>query len=83
MVGNQNPFRVPEGYFDGLTEQVMRSLPERRQRAKSVWMRPVGQQNSLQAQVPAMQESGDASFEEATDYMMLDNQDIYACLAGF
>ena len=106
MVGNQNPFRVPEGYFDGLTEQVMWSLPERRQRAKSVWMRPVfyvaasvcallisgaaylflsgvGQQDSLQAQVPAMQESSDVSFDEAADYMMLDNQDIYACLAGF
>ncbi|MDR3137714.1 MAG: hypothetical protein LBT73_02395 [Tannerellaceae bacterium] len=26
-----NPFRVPEGYFEGLTDQVMDSLPERQQ----------------------------------------------------
>ena len=43
----------------------------------------IGHQDSLQAQVPAMQESSDVSFDEAADYMMLDNQDIYACLAGF
>lgn len=27
-VGNRNPFRVPEGYFEQLTEQVMNNLPE-------------------------------------------------------
>ena len=27
-VGNRNPFRVPEGYFEQLTEQVMNSLPD-------------------------------------------------------
>jgi hypothetical protein len=27
-VGKQNPFRVPEGYFDNLTAQVMQNLPE-------------------------------------------------------
>ena len=106
MVGKRNPFRVPEGYFDSLTEQVMQSLPERRASAKSVFLRPVfyvaasvcalficgaaylflsgaGQQDSLQAHVPVTLESSDASFEEAADYMMLDNQDIYACLADF
>ena len=31
MVGNRNPFRVPEGYFEQLTEQVMQQLPEREQ----------------------------------------------------
>ena len=29
MVGNRNPFRVPEGYFEQLTEQVMQQLPDR------------------------------------------------------
>ena len=28
-VGNRNPFRVPDGYFDQLTQQVMQQLPER------------------------------------------------------
>ena len=30
-VGNRNPFRVPEGYFEQLTEQVMQQLPDREQ----------------------------------------------------
>ncbi len=50
-IGNRNPFRVPEGYFEQLTEQVMQQLPEREQplaeqqpinmpRARKVQMRP-------------------------------------------
>lgn len=26
--GKQNPFKVPEGYFDHLTERIMENLPE-------------------------------------------------------
>jgi hypothetical protein len=32
-------------------------------------------------QVEAVQVSGDAAFDEATDYAMIDNYDIYACLS--
>ena len=39
LVGKRNPFRVPEGYFDNLTDQVMQSLPEEKPKAKTVWMR--------------------------------------------
>ena len=55
-VGNRNPFRVPDGYFEQLTEQVMQQLPDCEQtvakqvdiaqqpvsqpRAKKVQMRP-------------------------------------------
>lgn len=28
-VGTENPFRVPEGYFDRLTSDVMKALPEK------------------------------------------------------
>ena len=28
-VGNQNPFDVPSGYFEHLSDQIMSSLPER------------------------------------------------------
>ena len=41
-------------------------------------------QTSEQAAVPAQMASadqpGDAAFDEAADYVMLDNSDIYACL---
>jgi hypothetical protein len=28
-VGNENPFRVPEGYFESFQQQLLSSLPER------------------------------------------------------
>lgn len=31
MVGAENPFRVPEGYFSRLTAEVMERLPEKEQ----------------------------------------------------
>ena len=29
MIGTENPFRVPEGYFENLTSEVMNRLPEK------------------------------------------------------
>ncbi len=28
-IGNRNPFKTPEGYFERLTDQIMAQLPER------------------------------------------------------
>lgn len=105
LVGKRNPFVVPDGYFDRLTADVMQSLPERRPRAKTIWMRPVfyaaasvcalfvcatvwlswPKSSSVpQGQVAeVMQTPDEAFFDEAADYMMLDNQDIYACLSDY
>lgn len=110
-VGKRNPFRVPEGYFDGLTDQIMQSLPDQpKRRAKSVFMRPVfytaaasvcallvagaawmwrpsaeaTSVDKVQAKVVVQQQQADDSegyFDEAADYMMLDNHEIYAYLA--
>ena len=104
-VGKRNPFRVPEGYFDNLTAQVMSNLPEQpKRRAKSVFMRPVFyaaaasvcalliagaawmwgptavQAKAVVAQ-PQQQDASGEYMEEAADYMMLDNHEIYAYLA--
>lgn len=110
-VGKRNPFRVPEGYFDNLTAQVMQNLPEQpKRRAKSVFMRPVfyaaaasvcalliagaawmwgpsaevSSPAAVQAKATTQPQQQDASgeyMEEAADYMMLDNHEIYAYLA--
>ena len=106
-VGKENPFRVPEGYFDTLAEQVMARVnaeaPAPR-KARVVWLRPVllaaasvcalfisvtayktlsHQQAALPvAQQVEVSQQGDDSFDEAADYLMVDNQDIYACLAS-
>ena len=39
-IGTRNPFRVPEGYFDQLTQQVMQQLPERQHRSRITALRP-------------------------------------------
>lgn len=41
-IGTGNPFKVPEGYFDNLTENIMSRLPERiaeEQKPISLWKR--------------------------------------------
>ena len=34
--GNQNPFTVPEGYFENLTDRIMDSLPEKESKKEPV-----------------------------------------------
>lgn len=123
-VGNRNPFRVPEGYFEQLTEQVMNSLPEvevakqesiapvSQPRARKVQMRPwlyaaacsvlalamgvsyyfmQSQSTSADAvnmaavtPVPSATTSDvqdNSYYDDAADYAMLDNAEIYACLS--
>jgi hypothetical protein len=115
-VSKQNPFRVPEGYFDTLTSQIMAKVDEsassvvvplkedkKKKSAKVVWLRPVlyaaasvcalfisvvayqsHSDSPTAAPVAAVAEpqSMDYSFDEAADYLMIDNQDIYACLSS-
>ncbi len=121
-VGNRNPFRVPEGYFEQFTEQLMQQLPEREQPvAKQVEIaqqQPVSQSRAHRTQLRPwfyaaactalalmlgvsyyfMQSPATSSepapiaavaptipdnsyIEEAADYAMLDNTEIYACLS--
>ena len=115
-VGRENPFRVPEGYFDTLSSQIMAKVEAegveardiktgKEKRAKVVWLRPVlyaaasvcalfisvvayqshtdqGVAAPAQNVVANNQMMMDNYFDEAADYVMLDNQDIYACLSS-
>ena len=105
--GRENPFRVPDGYFDQLTQQVMSRLPERTAhdeqpaQARRAALRPllyaaasvvvavvIGVTTYFQLR-PQDEESmtagtehvGGSYIDEAADYAMLDNMDIYACLS--
>ena len=113
--GKENPFRVPEGYFDSLASQVMsrvdaegnkpQDMPMIEKKTKTVWLRPVlyaaasvcalfisvvayqshsdqGTAAPTQTVVANNQMLMDDYFDEAADYVMLDNQDIYACLSS-
>ena len=119
--GKENPFRVPEGYFDQLADRVMAQLPERDQQAEQVTLssgrRPKSRLVTLRPWLyaaactiavvvmgitfyshNAAEEQSLAStsitntnttttntesqyIDEAADYVMLDNAEIYACLA--
>ena len=115
-VGKENPFRVPEGYFDTLSSQIMAKVEAegvaprdikagKEKRAKVLWLRPVlyaaASVCALFISVVAYQSHSDKDvaaptqtvvannqmlmddyFDEAADYVMLDNQDIYACLSS-
>ena len=103
-VGNRNPFRVPEGYFEQLTEQVMNNLPE----VEGPWLYAAAcsilalamgvsyyfmQSQSTSADavhmaavtpVPSASTSDvqdNSYYDDAADYAMLDNAEIYAYLS--
>ena len=115
--GKGNPFRVPEGYFDQLTDRVMAQLPEREQQAEQislsgrhpksrlVALRPwlyaaactvavvvmgltfyshdVAEEQPLASTSTTNTTTNTESqyIDDAADYVMLDNAEIYACLA--
>jgi hypothetical protein len=105
-IGDNNPFRVPEGYFENLTEQVMSRIPEEKavevpRKALVYRLRPVfyvaasvllavgsffvyqnlPEEQDAQMQMAQMSDQLQNDFlDEAADYAMLDNTDIYACL---
>ena len=92
IVGQRNAFRVPEGYFEQLTAQVMQQLPAQ-QKARTTMLRPW--LFAAACMVAAMlmgltyywhQDSTDdlmadgIYYEEVADYAMIDNMQIYASL---
>lgn len=125
-VGNRNPFRVPENYFEQLAEQVMQNLSDvarqepitqsaNQPRARKLQIRPWlyaaacsvvalamgvsyyfmnSQATSTEAApmasvAPAHNTASDMSdlrsdnsyYDDAADYAMLDNAEIYAYLS--
>lgn len=109
-MSRENHFRVPDGYFDQLTADVMSRLPEcesvveLKPVAKRVFLRPllaaasvvvvalvaVGVYFNRNAASPEGEEQmatvstivSDSYIDDAADYMMMDHQDIYACLTS-
>jgi hypothetical protein len=92
IVGQRNAFRVPDGYFEQLTAEVMQRLPEQ-QKARTTMLRPWLYAAACTVAAVLMgvtyywhQDSADDMmadgnyYEEVADYAMIDNIDIYACL---
>ena len=101
-MGDKNPFRVPEGYFDNFTAEMMQMLPEQEAPKKSliVRLRPLlyaaacllvaiftvavyfSEPDASRQSVASVAEPADTYVDDAADYLMADNMDIYACLAS-
>lgn len=91
-VGQGNCFKVPEGYFEQMKSQLLVQLPDKKAKTSvlSSWiyvaacsmaalMLGVTYYMHQQPQDDAVAES--SYMEEAADYAMIDNTDIYACLS--
>lgn len=109
LYGKTNPFRVPEGYFEGLSSNIMDKLPEQKAPVVSrrlMFIRPLlyaacfiaviftivllfeknniieEQNDSTSVATVTNTTSTDIYSEDFVDYAMMDNMDIYACLAS-
>lgn len=110
-LGEKNPFRVPDGYFDSFATELMQKLPEQTQSeqiqpekqkpSRLVTLRPwlyaaaclfvalftatiffVAPDDSSQQVATTTTATDDTYVDDAADYLMADNIDIYACLAS-
>ena len=88
--GKENPFKVPDGYFDHLTERIMENLPEQEVRVidirsrQTLWQKLPLRKSKVVAHAKQHEQkavsSEDAAFNEMADYAMIDNETIYASL---
>jgi len=111
-LGEKNPFRVPDGYFDSFATELMQKLPkqtqseqiqpEKQKPSRLVTLRPwlyaaaclfvalftatiffvAPDDSSQQVAATTTTATDDTYVDDAADYLMADNIDIYACLAS-
>ena len=91
LTGQQNPFRVPEGYFENFNERLQARLPQQ-QKAKTIRLRTVlwryaaavvvvlGLGTALYLnqnnQATTAYETQEEYFNDELDYIMVDNMEI-------
>lgn len=98
-IKKENPFLVPDNYFQQFASNLMENLPERKSKSVIVQLRPLlyaaacviaiffvgltfhfSQQNKEEKALMAVSAEGNY-IDEAADYTMIDNVDIYSYLA--
>lgn len=97
LVGQQKPFKVPEGYFEDFNERLLARLPQQ-QKAKTVSLRPklwryaaavvvaIGLGAALyisqSEENTTVYASQEEYYNEALDYVMVGNTEIAAYLTA-
>ena len=98
-IKKENPFLVPDNYFEQFASSMMENLPERKSKSIFVRFRPLlyaaaciiviffvgltfhsNRQNKAKQEYMAVSVDGNY-IDEAADYTMIDNVDIYSYLA--
>lgn len=97
IIGKENPFKVPEGYFEGLTQNVMQNIKtheiqKKKNRRFKIYRATAAIAiilviagvslytiNAHQEKVIAEEQS--QYMEQALDYAMISNDEIYSYLA--
>lgn len=95
--GKQNPFTVPEGYFEMLNQEVMAKvrMTKKQKSAKTIWFKAIAACaacvcvavfvlsslfNQNVNQDIAKAQISDTYVDDAVEYAMLDNGDLYAMM---
>lgn len=68
IVGKENPFRVPQGYFDALPLQVMGRIRKQRQRLIALWHTGIAASLVLGLTVSGLYYYQQTSLENQTEY---------------
>lgn len=92
LCGNDNPFRVPEGYFEGFNERLFARLPKEPEKHNVVPLRPRlwrvaaaiavafaiggGLYWTGNRQAQLAEQAQEEYYNEALDYIMVDNAEI-------
>ena len=87
--GKSMPYRTPEGYFEGLTDSIMASLPKTTKRRRSLWpytivaaVTGIVAMTSLIITLSHNDTPNSTAqlsteyIDEALDYALIDNQEI-------
>lgn len=112
-IGQKNPFKIPDGYFDQFADQLMEKLPEQQHKPVLIHrLRPLlyaavfvgvliigatlafksiqkfDSQSNIALVTNEQDESllnaySDTYIEDAANYAMIDNEEIYAYLADY
>jgi len=112
-IGQKNPFKIPDGYFDQFADRLMEKLPEQQHKSVLIHrLRPLlyaavfvgvliigatlafksiqkfDSQSNIALVTNEQDESllnaySDTYIEDAANYAMIDNEEIYAYLADY
>lgn len=86
-IPKDNPFRVPEGYFDRLTERTMSAIRDENRKAEAAWETPLSGlaagETSVSAEARAEITAGETSGKTGRGIRLMPYLALAAAIVGF